>query len=57
MRIVYKAKDTKLGRTVAIKVLPSTALASKDDRAQFYREVNAAAQLHHPHREQDCNRH
>ena len=49
MGIVYKAKDTKLDRTVAIKVLPFAALASKDDRARFYREAKAAAQLHHPH--------
>ena len=49
MGIVYKAEDTKLDRTVAIKVLPSAALTSEDDRARFYREAKAAAQLHHPH--------
>ena len=49
MGIVYKAEDTKLDRTVAIKVLPSAALASEDDRARFYREAKAAAQLHHQH--------
>ena len=43
MGIVYKAEDTKLDRTVAIKVLPSAALASEDDRARFYREAKAAA--------------
>jgi eukaryotic-like serine/threonine-protein kinase len=48
MGIVYKATDTKLDRTVAIKVLPSAALAEEDDRTRFYREANAAAQLHHP---------
>lgn len=48
MGIVYKARDTKLDRTVAIKVLPSAALASKDDRERFYREAKSAAQLHHP---------
>ena len=35
MGIVYKARDTKLDRDVAIKVLPSAALASQDDRARF----------------------
>jgi len=45
MGIVYKAEDTKLDRTVAIKVLPSAALASEDDRARFYRKAKAAAQL------------
>jgi serine/threonine protein kinase len=49
MGIVYMAEDIKLDRTVAIKVLPSAALASDDDRARFYREAKAAAQLHHPH--------
>jgi len=49
MGIVYKAEDTKLDRTVAIKVLPSAALASEDDRVRFYREAKAAAKLHHPH--------
>jgi len=47
MGIVYRATDTKLNRTVAIKVLPSAALATADDRARFYREAQAAAQLHH----------
>ena len=49
MGIVYRARDTKLDRTVAIKVLPSAALASSDDRARFYREAKAAAALTHPH--------
>ena len=48
MGIVYRARDTKLGRTVAIKVLPPSALASQDDRARFFREAQAAAQLTHP---------
>lgn len=47
MGIVYMARDTKLNRTVAVKVLPSAALATEDDRARFYREAQAAAQLHH----------
>ena len=48
MGIVYRAHDTKLDRTVAIKVLPSGALASQGDRDRFYREAKSAAQLHHP---------
>lgn len=48
MGIVYLATDTKLDRQVAIKVLPSAALASDDDRARFYREAKAAAALTHP---------
>ena len=49
MGIVYKAEDTKLNRTVAIKILPSAALASEENRERFYREARAAAALHHPH--------
>ena len=48
MGIVYKARDTKLDREVAIKVLPSAALASADDRERFYREAKSAAALNHP---------
>ena len=48
MGIVYRATDTKLNRDVALKILPAAALASKEDRARFFREAQAAAQLHHP---------
>ena len=48
MGIVYRARDTKLDRTVAIKVLPASALSNEDDRARFYREAKAAASLNHP---------
>ncbi|NND73224.1 MAG: hypothetical protein HKN43_16745 [Rhodothermales bacterium] len=37
-----------LRRPFAIKVLPSGALASVDDRERFYREAKSGAQLHHP---------
>ena len=49
MGIVYRATDTRLNREVAIKVLPSAALTSDDDRARFFREAQAAAQLTHAH--------
>jgi eukaryotic-like serine/threonine-protein kinase len=46
---VYRARDTKLGREVAIKVLP-TALASDPERtARFEREAQVLAALNHPH--------
>ena len=48
MGIVYRAQDTKLNREVALKVLPSAALATDDYRARFYREAQAASALHHP---------
>ncbi len=47
MGIVYRATDTKLGRTVALKVLPASALSSDDDRARFLREAQAAARISH----------
>jgi len=40
--IVYKAEDTKLHRTVALKLLPQQALGNPDDTARFYREARAA---------------
>lgn len=47
MGIVYKAEDMKLNRTVAVKVLPAAALGSEEDKARFFREAQAAAQLQH----------
>src|SRR6266404_5232936 len=46
---VYKARDTRLDRTVAIKVLSSSLVASADLRARFEREARAISQLNHPH--------
>jgi Tol biopolymer transport system component len=46
---VYRARDTKLGRSVAIKVLPRTLTLSADRRARFEREARLLASLNHPH--------
>src|SRR5262245_28600221 len=46
---VYRAQDTKLGRGVAIKVLPDALLSDRDHVARFEREARALAALHHPH--------
>jgi eukaryotic-like serine/threonine-protein kinase len=48
MGIVYKAHDTKLDRTVALKFLPSHLTASEEDKQRFIREAKAAAALNHP---------
>ena len=46
---VYQARDTRLGRTVAIKVLRSATLDQPDARTRFQREALAIASLNHPH--------
>ena len=46
---VYKAKDTRLDRSVAIKVLPAEVGADPDRRARFDREAKTIAGLNHPH--------
>ncbi len=46
---VYKATDTRLDRTVAIKVLPEHLAESPERKARFEREAKAISQLNHPH--------
>jgi serine/threonine-protein kinase len=48
MAVVYRAVDTRLNRTVAIKVLPPDVAFNPDVRARFLREAQTAAQLNHP---------
>ena len=46
---VYRARDTKLNREVALKVLPDTFAADPDRLARFRREAQVLASLNHPH--------
>ena len=46
---VYRARDTRLGRDVAIKVLPRTLTSDPDRLARFEREARMLASLNHPH--------
>jgi hypothetical protein len=46
---VYRARDTRLGRDVAIKVLPQHLSSSPEVRARFEREARAVSSLNHPH--------
>src|SRR5215467_12656110 len=46
---VYKARDTRLERTVAVKVLPKHLSASPEVRQRFEREAKTVSQLSHPH--------
>lgn len=46
---VYRARDTRLERTVAIKILNSSLTATPDLKARFEREAKVISQLQHPH--------
>jgi len=46
---VYRAKDTRLGREVAIKVLPAHLIENAEVRSRFEREARTISSLNHPH--------
>jgi eukaryotic-like serine/threonine-protein kinase len=46
---VWKAVDTRLGRAVAVKILPAEFAANASLRSRFEREARTISQLHHPH--------
>ena len=46
---VYRARDTRLGRDVAIKILPQHLTEKADARQRFEREARAVSSLNHPH--------
>ena len=47
--VVYKARDTKLGRDVAVKILPEQFAHDPERMARFSREAHLLASLSHPH--------
>src|SRR5207253_9846460 len=46
---VYRARDTRLERSVAIKVLPANLSSDPSQRQRLEREARAVSQLSHPH--------
>jgi Tol biopolymer transport system component/predicted Ser/Thr protein kinase len=48
MGVVYLARDTELGRAVAVKVLPLDKVADPDRKRRFVQEAQAASALQHP---------
>ena len=48
MGVVYRARDTRLGRSVALKVLPPELTGEEDRKTRFKQEAKAAAAVSHP---------
>src|SRR5215831_15421652 len=46
---VYRARDTRLGRDVAVKVLPQHLSTNPEVRSRFEREARTVSSLNHPH--------
>ena len=49
LQIVYRARDEKLNREVALKILPANLVQEPERRQRFVQEATAAASLEHPH--------